>query len=97
MDKITHEIRLNNWKKIVEECNNRPNGTTDEQMLAPGDFSRSRAYRFLTKSGSCKNANTSVDDSFVYSMSTNASLGIAPPKSVNSAIQIAIPQYGAGG
>ena len=72
MDKITHEIRLNNWKKIVEECNNRPNGTTVkewlatngikektyyywlrrvrrdayEQMLAPGDFSRSRAYRF---------------------------------------------------
>ena len=26
MDKITHEIRLNNWKKIVEECNNRPSG-----------------------------------------------------------------------
>ena len=29
-------------------------------------------------------------------MLPNASVGIAPPKSVNSAIQIAIPQYGAG-
>ena len=33
MDKITHEIRLNNWKKIVEECNNRPNGTTVKEWL----------------------------------------------------------------
>lgn len=72
MDKITHEVRLNNLKKIVEECNNRPNGTTVkewlatngikektyyywlrrvrraayEQMLAPGDFSRSAPIDF---------------------------------------------------
>ena len=34
MDKITHEIRLNNCKKIVEECNNHPNGTTVKEWLA---------------------------------------------------------------
>ncbi len=33
MDKITHEARLNNWKHIVEECNNRPHGVTVKQWL----------------------------------------------------------------
>ena len=33
MDKITHEVRLKNWKKIVEECNNRSNGTTVKEWL----------------------------------------------------------------
>ena len=41
MDKITHEIRLNNWKELVEECNNRPNGTNVKVWLG-GDGIRKR-------------------------------------------------------
>lgn len=50
MDKITHEIRLNNWKKIVEECNNRPNGTTVKEWLATnGIKGKTYYYYFLLK------------------------------------------------
>ena len=31
MDKITHEVRLNNWGHIVEECNDRQQGVTVKQ------------------------------------------------------------------
>jgi len=34
MDKITHEVRLNNWKSIVEECNDRQQGVTVKQWLS---------------------------------------------------------------
>ena len=34
MDQITHEARLNNWKRIVEECNNRPKGVTVKQWVS---------------------------------------------------------------
>ncbi len=33
MDKITHEVRLANWKNIIEQCNNRPKGTTIKHLL----------------------------------------------------------------
>lgn len=33
MNKITHKARLNNWKHIVEDCNNRPHGVTVKQWL----------------------------------------------------------------
>lgn len=34
MDKITHEVRIANWKTIVEQCNNRPEGVSVKQWLA---------------------------------------------------------------
>ena len=34
MGQITHEMRLDNWKKIVEECNNRPAGMSAKKWLA---------------------------------------------------------------
>ena len=24
MDKITHEVRLSNWKEVIEQCQSRP-------------------------------------------------------------------------
>ena len=33
MDRITHQVRLANWTKIIEQCNNRPAGTTAKQWL----------------------------------------------------------------
>lgn len=49
MDKITHEIRLNNWKKIVEECNNRPNGTTVKEWLATNGIKEKTYYYWLRR------------------------------------------------
>lgn len=33
MDKTTHEIRIANWKAILEQCRARPEGQTVRQWL----------------------------------------------------------------
>ena len=32
MDKTTHEVRLANWKSIIEQCQQRPEGQTAKQL-----------------------------------------------------------------
>ena len=32
MDQITHQVRLANWTKIIEQCSNRPKGKTAEGL-----------------------------------------------------------------
>ena len=49
MDKITHEIRLNNWKKIVEECNNRHNGTSVKEWRATIGIKEKTYYYWLRR------------------------------------------------
>ena len=49
MDKITHEIRLANWKTIVEQCNDRPQGTTVKQWLADNDINEKIYYYRLRR------------------------------------------------
>ena len=49
MDKITHEIRLANWKAIVEQCNDRPQGTTIKQWLADNDINEKTYYYWLRR------------------------------------------------
>lgn len=49
MDKITHEIRLNNWKHVVEECNNRPQGVTVKQWLADNEINEKVYYYWLRR------------------------------------------------
>ena len=39
MDRITHQVRLANWTKIIEQCNNRPAGTTAKQWLSDNGIS----------------------------------------------------------
>ena len=34
MDAFTHEVRLNQWKLIIEQCQSRPDGQTARQWLA---------------------------------------------------------------
>ncbi len=38
MDQITHQVRLANWTKIIEQCSNRPQGTTVKQWLMENEF-----------------------------------------------------------
>lgn len=44
MDKITHEIRLSNWKEVVEQCSLRPAGQTVKQWLADNGINEKTYY-----------------------------------------------------
>ena len=49
MDRITHQVRLANWTKIIEQCNNRPAGTTAKQWLYDNGISDKSYYYWLRK------------------------------------------------
>lgn len=49
MDRITHQVRLENWTKIIEQCNNRPAGITAKQWLSDNGISDKRYYYWLRK------------------------------------------------
>ena len=49
MDKITYEVRLANWKNIVEQCNNRPKGTTIKQWLTEHEINDKTYYYWLRR------------------------------------------------
>lgn len=44
MDHITHEMRLANWKSIVEQCHARPEGQSAKQWLAEHDINEKQYY-----------------------------------------------------
>ncbi len=44
MDKITHEIRLSNWKEVIEQCSLRPAGQTVKQWLADNGINEKTYY-----------------------------------------------------
>ena len=49
MDRITHQVRLANWTKIIEQCSNRPSGTTAKQWLRDNGISDKSYYYWLRK------------------------------------------------
>jgi len=49
MDKSTHEIRLTQWKQIIEQCQNRHEGQTAKQWLADNQISEKSYYYWLRK------------------------------------------------
>ena len=49
MDKISHEVRLANRKTIVEQCNDRPQGTTVKQWHADNDINEKTYYYWLRR------------------------------------------------
>lgn len=49
MDRITHQVRLANWTKIIEQCSNRPAGTTAKQWLRDNGISDKSYYYWLRK------------------------------------------------
>ncbi|MBR1675384.1 MAG: hypothetical protein IJ703_10565 [Eubacterium sp.] len=44
MDKTTHEVRLANWKAVIEQCQTRPIGQTAKQWLDAHDISTKQYY-----------------------------------------------------
>lgn len=49
MDRIAHQVRLTNWTRIIEQCNNRPAGTTAKQWLSENGISDKSYYYWLRK------------------------------------------------
>ena len=49
MDQITHEVRLANWKKVIEECQTRPEGQTAKQWLTEHGISDKSYYYWQRK------------------------------------------------
>lgn len=49
MDRITHEVRLANWTKIIEQCNSRPSGMTVKQWLIDHDINDKTYYYWLRR------------------------------------------------
>ena len=49
MDRITHSVREENWRGIIERCNARPEGQTAKAWLAENGISEKSYYYWLRK------------------------------------------------
>ena len=49
MDKSTHQVCLASWKKIIEQCNNRPQGTTVKQWVKDNGINEKTYYYWLRR------------------------------------------------
>lgn len=49
MDQTTHEVRLANWKSIIEQCNARPEGMSAKQWLSDHDIPEKQYYYWQRK------------------------------------------------
>ena len=49
MDQIAHEVRLANWKQIIEECHARPEGQSAKQWLSERGISTKCYYYWQRK------------------------------------------------
>ena len=49
MDKITHEVRIANWRSIIEQCQARPEGQSAKQWLADNGISEKNYYYWQRK------------------------------------------------
>ena len=49
MDQSTYEVRLANWKAIIEDCQARPKGQTAKQWLDANGISDKQYYYWLRK------------------------------------------------
>jgi len=49
MDKSTHEIRLAQWKRIIEQCQHRPEGQSIKQRLADNQIKEKTYYYWQRK------------------------------------------------
>lgn len=49
MDQITHQVRLANWSKIIEQCSHRSQGTTVKQWLMENGINDKSYYYWLRR------------------------------------------------
>ena len=49
MDKLTQEVRLENWTSIIEQCESRPEGQSKKEWLDLNGISEKQYYYWLRK------------------------------------------------
>ena len=49
MDACTHEVRLNQWKLIIEQCQSRPDGQTARPWMAENGVQEKTYYYWLRR------------------------------------------------
>lgn len=49
MDQSTHEVRIAYWKKVIEQCQARPEGQTTKQWLSDNGIPEKQYYYWLRK------------------------------------------------
>lgn len=49
MDKEVYEVRLAGWKEVVQQCQERPAGTTQKEWLAQNEIPEAQFYYWLRK------------------------------------------------
>ena len=49
MDKITHEVRLSQWKAIIEQCQARPEGVSAKKWLEDNGIKNRQYYYWLRR------------------------------------------------
>ena len=49
MDQLTHTVRRSNWINIIQQCQDRPTGTTAKQWLIENGISEKSYYYWLRK------------------------------------------------
>ena len=49
MDQITHDLRLANWKAIIDSCQTRPENQTAREWLAENNVSEKQYYYWLRR------------------------------------------------
>lgn len=49
MDQSTHAVRIANWKKVIEQCQTRPEGQTTKQWLSDNSIPEKQYYYWLRK------------------------------------------------
>ena len=50
MDKITHEVRLSQWKAIIEQCQARPKGVSARKWMEDNGIKSKQYYYWLRQS-----------------------------------------------
>ncbi len=49
MDKEVYEVRLDNWKQVIQQCQERPVGTTQKEWLEQNEIPKGQFYYWLRK------------------------------------------------
>ena len=96
MDKITHEVRLNNWKSIVEECNDRQQGVTVKQWLRDRGINEKVYYYWLRRVRQAAYDQMKAENASNLAIPSNNNVSYAeitlttgePAQSINSAAAV---------
>ena len=78
MDKITHEVRLAHWRRIIEECSNRPGDQTARQWLDDHGITKDQYYYWQRRVRQAE-----YDKAFLQQMTPPTNVPVTVPDTAN--------------